>query len=162
MNYLTDYNDCTDYPGYTDLPPDYTPYMPDVTETAGGTETFAGAPVTPAPTMPSYSMDMPPASIESVLATAIPASFLSEMSNPSAVSSVVSEIQHGNLPTWYQNLPGSVKSWLMEHYATGSMPTATDGVSGSQAQGHNAAAPSGLAATSLLCAACILAAAVIL
>ncbi|KAJ5728986.1 uncharacterized protein N7483_003494 [Penicillium malachiteum] len=161
MNYLTDY---TDYPAYTDLPPDYTPYTPDVTETTGSTETFAGAPVTPAPTMPSstYSMDMPPPSIESVLATAIPASFLSEMSNPSAVSSVVSEIQHGNFPTWYQQLPGSVKSWLMEHYATGSMPTATDGVSGSAAQGHNAAPPSGLAATSLLGAACILAAALIL
>lgn len=112
---------------------------------------------------------MPPPSIESVLITAVPASFMSEMANPSARSSVINEIQNGNFPSWYDNLPASVKSWVQDHWATatgfGASPTGGSGSgsgSGSNGPVPGAAPPSGVIATGLVGAAAVLAVAVML
>ncbi|KAJ5091625.1 hypothetical protein NUU61_006495 [Penicillium alfredii] len=114
--------------------------------------------ITEPPSASSMSIDMPPPSIQSVLMTAVPASFLSQMSNPSARSSIIHEIEDGNYPKWYQTLPASVKNWVSDHWATGAP---TEGGSGSG--GHNAAsAPAGTAALGLMGAAGILALAVML
>lgn len=111
----------------------------------------------PTVTMPSYTLDTIPSSIESVLITAIPSSYLSELADPTAASSLISEIQNGDVPTWYQELPGSVKSWLADHYAT-----AGSGSAGSGGNGGNSAPSTGVAVTGLLGAMCILAVAVLL
>lgn len=125
--------------------------------------------MTDAPSMPSNLPDMPPPSIESVLITAVPASYLSQLANPSARSSIINEIQHGNFPSWYDNLPASVKSWVQSHYATatGFGASPTDGSGSGSGSGSNgpvpgAAPPSGIIATGLLGAAGILAVAVML
>ncbi|KAJ5097269.1 hypothetical protein N7456_007990 [Penicillium angulare] len=157
MDYLTEYSDI-----YTDMPTDYTPYMPDATDAPESTDAFNDATVTPPPSMPTVTYDMPPPSIESVLATAIPDSYLSEMADPSAASSLISSIQNGDMPSWYEDLPTSVKSWLSEHYATGAMPAATGSTSGDHEGGRNSAPPSGMVATGLMGAAGILAVAVLL
>ncbi|KAI9932897.1 hypothetical protein ASPWEDRAFT_166548 [Aspergillus wentii DTO 134E9] len=127
------------------------------------------------PAMPTgVSLDLPPSSIQSVLATAVPASFLSQMANPSAQSSLVSEIQNGHFPSWYKDLPGDVKTYLSTHYATGAMQTGagatTTGGSAQSTSGSNsdststggAPAATGAVAASLAGAAGILGLAVIL
>ncbi|RHZ56292.1 uncharacterized protein CDV56_108032 [Aspergillus thermomutatus] len=71
----------------------------------------------PAPQATDSSFDMSdllgsvPSSILAVVATAIPASFISAMANPTSVSSIVSEIEAGTYPAWYSSLPDSVKAW---------------------------------------------------
>ncbi|KAJ5161505.1 hypothetical protein N7492_006897 [Penicillium capsulatum] len=157
----------TDYMDYlTDLPTGYS-HLPSEATGSPKTETDTGkASITAGPTLPS--VDLPPASIQSVLATAIPASYLSQMANPSAASSIYREIQHGHYPDWYKSLPGNVKDWLSTHYADGSAAATGggDSSSGSDSRGKGdvpgAAAPSGVVATGLVGAACLLAAAVML
>lgn len=162
-----------DYLTATNLPTDYSAYLPAATGDSGsGSGSGSGSnnngnSVTPAmtaaPTMTmpaSASFDMPPPSIESVLATAIPPSYLTAFANPTSASSIISEIQHGHYPTWYEQLPGSVKAWLTSHYATAG-PMAT-GSSGSSGAPHGNAAPTGALATSFMGAVAILAAAVML
>ncbi|PYI12401.1 hypothetical protein BO78DRAFT_392256 [Aspergillus sclerotiicarbonarius CBS 121057] len=79
-----------------------------------------------------------PSSIESVLITAVPTSFLSEISNPSAWSSVTSEWRDGHFPSWYSSLNGDVKSYLSTAFDTASPSTSTS---------HGgASAPTGMAA----------------
>lgn len=139
--------------------------------TATGKDSTDKLSITSAPSMPSF--DLPPASIESVLATAVPASFLSQMANPSAASSVYKEIKDGHYPSWYKELPSSVKDWLSTHYvdatATATGAAATDDSGSSSGGGRkgkggdtDAAPPSAMAATGLMGAACILAMAVML
>lgn len=165
MDYLT---------AYSDMPTDYSQYYPNPTGNGNGNDNSASdsmPAMTSGPSMPSgLSYDVPPPSIESVLITAVPASYLSQMANPSARSSLINEIQHGNYPAWYENLPASVKNWISSHYATGTANGAfpTDGSSGSgsgSGQGSGmpgAAPPSGVVATGLMGAACVLAVAVML
>jgi hypothetical protein len=52
-----------------------------------------------------------PNSILTVLETAIPASWYEEIMDPTSRSSLVSEIEAGTLPAWYNALPSSVKAW---------------------------------------------------
>ncbi|CAI7600378.1 unnamed protein product [Penicillium manginii] len=172
LNYLTDYSDI-----YSDLPTDYlsdyTDYLsdysltdfPSATNLGGGdssntdsaSKTTADSvnmpTMTTGPTVTGLG-DTPPASIESVLITAIPASFMSQLSNPSARSSIFSEIADGHYPQWYADLPSSVKSWVSEHYE----PT---GGSGSGNHG-NSAPVTGVMASGVAAAAGVLALAVLL
>lgn len=107
--------------------------------------------------LPSITGDSQiPASIESVIATAVPQSFLSQMADPTAASSIVNEIEHGHYPSWYEDLPSSVKSWLQSHYAG---EAGSSGSSGSTTPG---AASTGMVATGLLGAAGVFALAVLL
>lgn len=154
----------------TNLPTDYSAYLPAATSGSGSgsgsnnngnSVTMPAVTAAPTVTMPAgASFDTPPPSIESVLATAIPPSYLTALANPTSASSLISEIQHGHYPTWYEQLPGSVKAWLTSHYATaGPMATGSSGSSGSP---HGNAAPTGALATSFMGAVAILAAAVML
>lgn len=159
-----------DYLTATNLPTDYSAYLPAATGGSGSGSgsgnngnsiTMPAMTAAPTMTMPAgASFDMPPPSIESVLATAIPPSYLTALANPTSASSIISEIQHGHYPTWYEQLPSSVKAWLTSHYATAG-PMAT-GSSGSGGAPHGNAAPTGALATSFMGAVAILAAAVML
>ncbi|KAJ5082546.1 hypothetical protein N7532_011589 [Penicillium argentinense] len=168
LNYLTDLP--TDYlSDYSDLPTDYlTDYSQYLTDLPSATNTLhAGGPdettgtggfdmpsMTSSPDIPNFSGDVPPASIESVLITAVPASYLSQLAIPSARSSIFSEIANGHYPQWYEDLPSSVKSWVSEHYE----PTGL----GEHAGGPNSAPSSGVVASGLLAAAGVFALAVLL
>lgn len=154
-------------------PTGYSQYYPNPTGNGNGNSGLDNnmPAMTSGPSMPSgLANDVPPPSIESVLITAVPPSYLSQLANPSARSSLINEIQHGNYPAWYQHLPASVKSWLSSHYATGTANGAfpTDGSSGSgsgsgQGSGmHGAAPPSAVVATGLMGAAGVLAVALML
>ncbi|KAJ5574975.1 hypothetical protein N7450_008874 [Penicillium hetheringtonii] len=174
LNYLTDYTDILN--DYTDIlsnvPTNYlSDYSHYLTETAdypsatnlGGlghieTKTTTGGSnmpsVTTGPEMPTLSGDVPPASIQSVLITAIPSSYLSDLADPSARSSMFNEIANGHYPQWYQDLPSNVKSWVSEHYE----PT---GGPGHAAPGNSAPA-NGVMASGAVVAAGLLALAVML
>ncbi|KAJ5784491.1 uncharacterized protein N7503_009703 [Penicillium pulvis] len=52
-----------------------------------------------------------PNSILTVLETAIPASWYEEIMDASSRSALISEIEAGTLPAWYNSLPSSVKAW---------------------------------------------------
>lgn len=56
-------------------------------------------------------LDSIPSSILTVMETAIPANWWSEIMDPSSRDSIISEIQAGTMPAWYNNLPSSVKAW---------------------------------------------------
>lgn len=56
-------------------------------------------------------LDSIPTSILAVIETAIPTSWLSEIMDPSSRDSIISEIQAGTMPAWYNSLPSSVKAW---------------------------------------------------
>lgn len=158
----------------TDLPTGYSKYLPSEATNSPTTESDSDSDkssVTAGPTMPSF--DLPPASIQSVLVTAIPASYLSQMANPSAASSIYKEIENGHYPDWYKSLPGSVKDWLSTHYADGNAAATgtsngadSDSESGSDSRGKGdvpgAAPPSGVVATGLMAAAGVLAVAIML
>ncbi|KAL1988291.1 hypothetical protein VTN96DRAFT_266 [Rasamsonia emersonii] len=60
----------------------------------------------------------PPASILTVLETALPSSLITELTNPSAIQSVVSEVAAGTVPGWLQSLPPNVKSYLVTAYGS--------------------------------------------
>ncbi|KAF3393780.1 hypothetical protein F1880_005427 [Penicillium rolfsii] len=61
-------------------------------------------------------LDSVPSSILSVIATAVPATWLADIMDPASSSSIMSEIEAGTLPAWYNNLPGSVKAWATSAY----------------------------------------------
>lgn len=52
-----------------------------------------------------------PNSILTVLETAIPASWYEEILDATSRSALISEIEAGTLPSWYNALPSSVKAW---------------------------------------------------
>ncbi|KAF7131238.1 hypothetical protein CNMCM5793_004288 [Aspergillus hiratsukae] len=107
------------------------------------------------PTAPAFTYDgMPPPSIASVLITAVPSSYMSQLADPTVRSSLMNDIKQGHYPDWYTDLPNSVKQWLSTNYATmtGAMATATGnsgsdsgsnegGASSSSSQGAAPAAP---------------------
>ncbi|KAB8236276.1 hypothetical protein ETB97_011536 [Aspergillus alliaceus] len=71
--------------------------------------------------MPSFKA--PPPSIMSVIMTAVPASYLEGLSNPSSRSSMFSEISAGHYPDWYKSLPGDVKTYISTAYQTDAKAT---------------------------------------
>ncbi|KAJ5391641.1 hypothetical protein N7509_007131 [Penicillium cosmopolitanum] len=161
-NYLSDYSDylsdstLSDY-GLTDYPSATNLGGGDSLNTGSASETTANSHDMPTMTTgPSITglADAPPASIQSVLITAIPESYLSQLGNPSARSSIFSEIADGHYPQWYADLPSSVKSWVSDHYE----PTG-----GSGHGGHGNSAPAtGVMASGVAAAAGVLALAVLL
>lgn len=62
---------------------------------------------------PNSAVALPsiPHSIYTVMVTAVPASWYEELQNPVSRSSMISEIQAGTMPAWYNRLPASVKAW---------------------------------------------------
>ncbi|KAG2016853.1 hypothetical protein GB937_006055 [Aspergillus fischeri] len=72
-------------------------------------------------------MDSVPSSVLDVLMTAIPPSVVAALANPTQAASIVQEIEQGQVPDWYANLPDSVKSWASSAAMAelGGVPTAT-------------------------------------
>lgn len=52
-----------------------------------------------------------PTSVLGVLMTAIPPSVVSALANPTQAASMFQQIEQGQIPDWYNNLPDSVKAW---------------------------------------------------
>ncbi|PLN85328.1 hypothetical protein BDW42DRAFT_190905 [Aspergillus taichungensis] len=76
---------------------------------------------------------MPPSSIISVLMTAVPPSFYSQMGDSDARSSFFKDIHEGHYPDWYNELPNSVKTYISTAYQTDapSKPTGDSTATGS-------------------------------
>lgn len=70
------------------------------------------------PTAMPGDFKMAPSSIISVLITAVPPSFYSQMGDPDARSSVYKDIHEGHFPDWYKELPNSVKTYISTAYQT--------------------------------------------
>ncbi|PLB42534.1 uncharacterized protein BDW47DRAFT_121638 [Aspergillus candidus] len=85
------------------------------------------------PTEMPGDFKMPPSSIISVLMTAVPPSFYSQMGDPDARSSVFNDIHGGHYPDWYNELPNSVKTYISTAYQTDgpSKPTGDSTTTGS-------------------------------
>ncbi|KAL1999807.1 hypothetical protein VTN02DRAFT_3960 [Thermoascus thermophilus] len=131
--------------------------------------------VTDLPSPTGFSIQLPPASILSVLETAVPASVLTDAD---ARASLISDIQAGSTPGWVQSLPPDVKSYISTAYvnpaaatatgvtatgtaattatATGSSGSASPGATSTGGAGVAAAAPTGAIAAGLAGAAGIL------
>ncbi|GKZ34565.1 hypothetical protein AbraIFM66950_004879 [Aspergillus brasiliensis] len=82
-----------------------------------------------------------PTSIRTDLITEVPTSALSEMTNPTAWSSVASEWRDGVVPSWYSSLHGDVKSFFSTAFETASPSTS----SSHGAAGPGAPKPTGMA-----------------
>lgn len=97
-----------------------------------------------------------PTSIMTVLETAIPASWYEEVLNPSSRASIISEIEAGTLPAWYNSLPASVKAWAtsaggafaQEIIGATPTPTATGADNGNDSTHAVTATPAATAMTS--------------
>jgi hypothetical protein len=63
-------------------------------------------------TTPGGNLLQPPASLVGAIITAVPASILLQLAQPSLRSSIASEFRAGNTPQWYQTLPAPVKSYI--------------------------------------------------
>ena len=61
---------------------------------------------------PGGNLLQPPASLVGAIITAVPASVLVDLAQPSLRSSIASEFKAGNTPAWYQSLPAGVKSYI--------------------------------------------------
>jgi hypothetical protein len=61
---------------------------------------------------PGGNLQKPPSSLVGVIITAVPASVLVQLAQPSLRSSIASEFRAGNTPAWYQTLPPPVKSYI--------------------------------------------------
>ncbi|CEJ54587.1 hypothetical protein PMG11_00891 [Penicillium brasilianum] len=72
-------------------------------------------------------LDSVPNSILTVIATAVPATWLSEYMDPVSRSSMMSEIAAGTLPAWYNSLPSSVKAWATSAFLVDASATAVTG-----------------------------------
>ncbi|KAJ5443713.1 GPI anchored hypothetical protein [Penicillium daleae] len=64
-------------------------------------------------------LDSVPSFILSVLETAIPATWWSGITNPTSVSSFISQIEAVTMPAWCNSLPSSVKAWYTSAYSGG-------------------------------------------
>lgn len=79
----------------------------------------------------------PPRSLINQVISAVPASVLVDLFDPSKRRALGSEIQAGSTPTWYQNLPTDVKNYMavvksqISEGALTASPTASNSVSGS-------------------------------
>ncbi|KAJ5923451.1 hypothetical protein N7454_008696 [Penicillium verhagenii] len=76
------------------------------------------------------TVDGIPNSILTVLETAIPDSWYSEIEDPASRSIIISQIEAGTYPAWYNALPSSVKAWASsdDNFAVNfaAVTTATD------------------------------------
>ncbi|KAJ5620633.1 hypothetical protein N7510_004617 [Penicillium lagena] len=133
LNSLT-FNDFTN--SYTPSEPTQNPNHEGGGSNNGGQTNNSPSTATQAPNMPTGGLPKVPASIETVLETAVPASFYQVLENPTSRSSMFSEWHDGNFPTWYQDLPTSVKSWLDKYAASATAGAAGD----SGGNGNNGAA----------------------
>ncbi|KAF9895447.1 hypothetical protein FE257_000354 [Aspergillus nanangensis] len=129
--------------------------------------------------LPSITYHAPPPSIAAVLATAVPANYISSLTNPAAQSALFHSISEGDFPQWYKDLPQSVKAYLSTAYAVatgdatatadvtatgGAAATTADSASSSSSASASAgsstsegvAAPTGAVAVGLMGAAGIL------
>ncbi|RHZ50810.1 hypothetical protein CDV55_100672 [Aspergillus turcosus] len=52
-----------------------------------------------------------PSSIVAELMTAVPPSVIQAFANPTSASSIIAQIEQGNIPAWYSSLPADVKAW---------------------------------------------------
>ncbi|RAL17198.1 uncharacterized protein BO97DRAFT_419445 [Aspergillus homomorphus CBS 101889] len=66
-----------------------------------------------------------PTSIESVLMTALPTSYLSQLANPTARVSLISEIREGLRSEWYTELPADAKHFFSKAHVGAGMCHAT-------------------------------------
>ncbi|KAL4747531.1 hypothetical protein BDW72DRAFT_196674 [Aspergillus terricola var. indicus] len=64
-----------------------------------------------------------PNSIASEIISAVPTSVLSDLANPSSLSSMYSEIQDGNYPAWATDLPDDVWDYFESAYGVDARPT---------------------------------------
>ncbi|KAL4912642.1 hypothetical protein BDW62DRAFT_206293 [Aspergillus aurantiobrunneus] len=96
----------------------------EVTATVNGTEMQNAAdsllsmfpsatPYTANFTAPGGNLIQPPSSLINDIITAVPATVLAQFMLPSGRSSIASEFQAGNTPSWYQELPTEVKSYIL-------------------------------------------------
>ncbi|KAH8881398.1 hypothetical protein GQ53DRAFT_888442 [Thozetella sp. PMI_491] len=70
-------------------------------------------PVTQQFTRPTETLAISvPASLQVAIMTAVPATVIIELMNPTARASVASEFAAGHTPSWYQTLPPDVKSFF--------------------------------------------------
>lgn len=70
-----------------------------------------------------------PTSILTVLATAVPATWYQDILDPASRSSIISDIEAGTLPAWYNELPSSVRAYATSvgaAYMQQLFPTTTD------------------------------------
>ncbi|GIJ81822.1 hypothetical protein Asppvi_000325 [Aspergillus pseudoviridinutans] len=111
---------------------------PTKTNTGGVPTDLGGLGSFSMPTAPALTYDgMPPPSIASVLITAVPSSYMSELANPSVRSSLINDIQHGHYPSWYSALPNSVKQWISTNYASMTAAAATATAKSGSGSGSN-------------------------
>ncbi|KAF1817337.1 hypothetical protein P152DRAFT_445440 [Eremomyces bilateralis CBS 781.70] len=66
----------------------------------------------PSTTINVFDIGAPPSSLVSLLITAIPATVLGQIMNPTGRSSIAAEFQAGNTPSWFNELPTEVKSYV--------------------------------------------------
>lgn len=64
-------------------------------------------------TAPGGNLLQPPSSLMKDMFTAVPPTVLAQLMFPTGRSSVASEFQAGNTPSWYQDLPTDVKSYVL-------------------------------------------------
>ncbi|GAQ03891.1 hypothetical protein ALT_1212 [Aspergillus lentulus] len=91
-------------------------------------------------------MDSIPSSVLGVLMTAIPPSVVAALTDPTQAAGIVQQIEQGQIPDWYNNLPDSVKAW-----ASNAVMAELDGVAPTDtASGSPAATPTGSTTTPAL------------
>ncbi|KAL3481368.1 hypothetical protein BJX99DRAFT_253672 [Aspergillus californicus] len=64
-------------------------------------------------TVPGGNLIQPPSSLVGAIITAVPPTVLAQLFLPSGRSSIASEFQAGNTPSWYEELPSDVKSYVL-------------------------------------------------
>ncbi|KAF7166981.1 hypothetical protein CNMCM5623_000469 [Aspergillus felis] len=84
-----------------------------------------------------------PSSVLSVLMTAIPPSVIQAFANPTEASSIINQIEQGQIPAWYSSLPADVKAWA----SSAAMADIADVTATPTASGSSAATATGATAT---------------
>ncbi|KAF7178941.1 hypothetical protein CNMCM7691_007765 [Aspergillus felis] len=84
-----------------------------------------------------------PSSVLSVLMTAIPPSVIQAFANPTEASSIINQIEQGQIPAWYSSLPADVKAWA----SSAAMADIADATATPTASGSSAATATGATAT---------------
>ncbi|KAL4876874.1 hypothetical protein BJY04DRAFT_139056 [Aspergillus karnatakaensis] len=64
-------------------------------------------------TAPGGNLLQPPSSLVGDIITAVPPSVLAQLLLPTGRSSIASEFEAGNTPSWYEELPSEVKSYVL-------------------------------------------------
>ncbi|KAL2826311.1 hypothetical protein BDW59DRAFT_161150 [Aspergillus cavernicola] len=64
-------------------------------------------------TAPGGNLIQPPPSLIGAIITAVPPTVLAQLLLPTGRSSIASEFQAGNTPSWYEHLPSDVKSYVL-------------------------------------------------